>query len=122
MKEIKSIEIGQQFAQGDILFERISELPDQINESNEHDKTEMHVIIAHSESGHHHVLERDKTTVYTPKYGSELIAYILVTEDTILEHQKSGKDAHESIKFPAGKYQVTRGREAMPEGYRRVSD
>lgn len=122
MKEIKSIEIGQQFAQGDILFERIEDIPNDVMESLEHEKTETHVIIAHSESGHHHVLERPKTTVYTPKHGAELIAYILVTENTVLEHQKSGVDAHEAIKFPPGKYQITRGREAMPEGYRRVAD
>jgi len=82
-------------------------------------------IIAHSETGHHHVMDRDKVEVYRPKTKDSTkavdVLYMIVKEPTSLDHLRP-YDTHESIMFEPGEYKVTLQQEYTPEGYRRVAD
>ncbi len=77
-------------------------------------KQETHrAIIAHSETGHHHILEvKDKVDmskfkIYTLK-GS---TYVEVPEIAELWHQKSGADVHTPHKVKPSAYEIIIKRE-----------
>lgn len=82
-------------------------------------------IIAHSETGHHHVMDRDNVEVYVPKEVDQNsavgILYLIVKEPTSLDHLRTF-DTHESLLFTPGEYKITLQQEYTPEGYRRVAD
>lgn len=111
-----------QAAQGDLFVRRIDALPAGITPL----KTENgHFIVAHSETGHHHVIaERPNVMVYTT--ADPQISYLQVIEatdamETVLEHLRSF-DTHESISIGAGIYELRRQREYSPAGWRQVQD
>lgn len=108
-----------QAAQGDILITRVKEMPkDAIEAKAEKGK----FIVAHSETGHHHVVaERPGVQYFTTK--DPMIAYLDVIESTeaLLEHERSF-DTHESILLKGGTYEIRRQREYIPNGWRRVAD
>ena len=104
-------------AQGDVYFQRISELPDGVvPEDSENGK----VIVAHSETSHHHAMSGDTVTMYRLP-DSIMECLLVVNEPTPLVHERS-YDTHESILFEPGIYKVRRQREYTPEGFRRVED
>lgn len=109
-------------AQGDLMIRRIQAIPAGATKVAA-DKG-FHVV-AHSETGHNHVIaERPNVTLYTT--GDPMISYLEVIEatdatETLLEHLR-GHDTHETIKIPAGLFEIRRQREYTPEGWRRVED
>ena len=109
-------------AQGDILIRRISDLPEQVTEV----KAEAgRVIVTHSETGHHHVMEIERASdpsvrMYTGR-ANPLLAWLKVTRPSALTHLRP-HDTHEPIMFEAGIYEVRRQREHTPEGWRQVQD
>ncbi len=117
MKEFKT-----QAAQGDIFIRRVTEMPKGLREM----KVEGgRYIVAHSETGHHHVI--DATPAAKVWLSDDpMVSYLQVVEatdavETLLEHMRSF-DTHETIKFSPGIYEIRRQREATPEGWRRVED
>lgn len=67
-------------------------------------KTTKKEIVAHSETGHHHVLTATKPfKVYTWKGGT----YIEVPEMAELFHEKSGQDVHTSHKVAPMVYKIS---------------
>lgn len=108
-------------AQGDFVIIRIDEIPGKV----ENFETEGNrYVIAHSETGHNHVMERTNVKAYKPVGVQERDLYKLfldVLEPTEIKHLRSF-DTHESILVPTGKYIVRRQREYTPEGYRRAAD
>lgn len=60
-------------------------------------------IVAHSETGHHHVLEGLKPTKVFMWKGER---YIEVPEIAELWHQKTGKDVHTPHKVVPGVYKI----------------
>jgi len=104
-------------AQGDILIHRIGELPSGVSEVAPEGGQ---VIVTHSETGHHHVMDRKTTTMY--RLPEEIYeCFLVVKEPTELKHLRP-HDTHESIMFQPGTYRVRRQREYTPEGFRRVED
>ena len=104
-------------AQGDVFFERIRKLPDGVLEV---PAEGGFVIVAHSETGHHHVMDRNAVTMYrSPEEIYE--CFLVIKEPATLEHQRPF-DTHESIQFAPGIYRARRQREYVPEGFRRVED
>lgn len=106
-------------AQGDIMIIKIAELP------TDADLTEVqpegqNLIVTHSETGHHHVMEREAATMFECK-DKELEAFLVVHREAELKHLRP-HDTHESIMFGPGTYKIRRQREYTPEGYRRVAD
>lgn len=88
-------------------------------------------IVGHSETGHCHVLERVKTTAPFHKQAQILIdkandnfVQLRLLDEMLLNHEKSGKDAHVSYILPAGEY--VRGlreeQDTSPAGWRRSLD
>jgi hypothetical protein len=103
-------------AQGDVLFRRVEKLPNGLKLL----EGGKRVIVAHSETGHHHVAIGDRVRLYGTT--DPMICY-LVAESAYADvvHERSF-DTHETIRFPAGVYEIRRQREWAPEGWRRVED
>lgn len=110
-------------AQGEAFFRRISDIPagtEYVTSKPENGK----FIVAHSESGHHHVVDADGVELLerTDDVGEGLrVLYMIVENPTTLEHLRS-TDTHEPILFNEGIYEVRLQREYTPEGFRAVAD
>ena len=104
-------------AQGDVYFIRTTKMPEGyvevLPENGE-------LIVTHSETGHHHVMNPANARMYRNP-SNEYDAVLVLERPTSLDHKRSF-DTHESIMFDAGIYKVRRQREYTPEGYRRVAD
>lgn len=106
-------------AQGDILIIPIKAIPKTAKVANAEDD---HFIIAHSETGHHHVIEKTKAEVYEAA-DDQFIAYIKTLGDGAKIEHKRPFDTHETINLvPNQAYEVHRQREHVPEGFRRAAD
>lgn len=108
-------------AQGDFIIIRIDEIPANVEpfapEGN-------HYVIAHSETGHNHVMVMDRVQAYKPANVADKDVFELflsVDSPTEIEHLRSF-DTHEALQVPAGKYVVKRQREYVPEGFRKAAD
>jgi hypothetical protein len=104
-------------AQGDIYIRKIAEIPP---EAIRVETTSPRVIVAHSETGHHHVMDADAVTMYRLP-DSILKCLLVVDQPAALEHLRQF-DTHEPILFDPGVYEVRRQREYVPEGFRPVED
>jgi hypothetical protein len=106
-------------AQGDIMIIKVAELPNK-DTLQEVSSKGSNIIVTHSETGHHHVMEREKVTMFECK-DNELECFLEVHRKAELKHLRP-HDTHESILFEPGVYKIRRQREYTPEGYRRVQD
>jgi len=108
-------------AQGEAFIRKVDSRPDDLAEiAPENGK----VIVAHSETGHHHVMDAEHVTLLerTKDVPEGLrILHMIVKEPTVLEHLRP-TDTHDPILFGPGEYEVRLQREYTPEGYRRVAD
>ena len=78
------------------------------------------VIIGHSETGHHHVMDATRTKLY--KLPDSLLECLMVVEQSDqLEHLRDF-DKHEPLGFEPGVYKVRYLREYTPEGFRKQQD
>lgn len=113
MKIIKTDAVGPVF-QGDVMFVRVDALPKDAKATKDN-------IVAHSETGHHHVAERAK--VFTVPDGETL--YMSAIGKSIDVVHKRPTDTHETIRLlgePGAIWKIRRQREYVPEGWRRVED
>ncbi len=104
-------------AQGDIYIRRIDSLP---SNTVPVPPDNGRLIVTHSETGHHHVMEREHVTMHRLP-DSIMDCFLVVDEPTALEHLRP-HDTHEPIMFDKGIYHVRRQREYTPEGWRKVED
>lgn len=109
-------------AQGDIMIRRIATLPANVKAAC---ATQGVHIVAHSETGHNHVID---AAPHVKIYDTEdpLLSYLEVIEatdktETLIRHLR-GHDTHETISVPPGIYELRRQRESSPEGWRRAAD
>lgn len=113
-------------AQGDVFFKKTEKnIPEtavkEVVEGSE-------LIVTHSETGHHHVMVLDREVeekepaveMFNAK-DNPLLSWLKVNRPTILEHKRPF-DTHDAIMFTPGVYEVRRGREYSPEGWRKVQD
>lgn len=106
-------------AQGDILIIPNVTIPSNAKAA---EIENGHYIIAHSETGHHHVIDRKRAEVYEAADDS-FIAYIRTMDDGADITHKRDFDTHETINLaPNQNYQVRRQREWVPEGFRKAAD
>lgn len=105
-------------AQGDFLIRRIQNLPVDVAPV-ESEKGQY--TVAHSETGHNHVMSAEKVRAFAPNKPDIYQMFIQVDEPTPIEHLRSF-DTHEPIMVPPGIYEIRRQREYTPEGYRRAAD
>ena len=117
MKTIKQIA-----AQGDVLFRRVPSVPPNATA----EKRDGRLILAHSETGHHHAIDDDGVVRY--EVGDPLVCYLAMTgpHADVVHHRTW--DTHETIRLLGGSpetpaiWEVRRQREHTPEGWRRVED
>ena len=103
-------------AQGDLNIFCVSEIPAGLNQLKA--ERDGNHILAHSETGHHHVIDGSAVRVFEE---SEFVSFLDVSEKTNVVHLRSF-DTHAPISLPPGQYRITRQREYTPEGYRRAAD
>jgi len=106
-------------AQGDILIIPITYIPADAKRAK---AEEGYFIIAHSETGHHHVIDRTKVEVYEAA-DDAFVAYVRTFRDGAeIEHQRSF-DTHETVALsPDRLYEIRRQREYVPQGFRKAAD
>lgn len=112
-------------AQGDFFIRRIKKLPDDvIPVEPENGK----YVVAHSETGHHHVITTQRVKAFRPKKPDIYTLFLQIDEPLAgdampeIEHLRSF-DTHESIRPASGGiFEVKRQREHTPEGWRRAQD
>lgn len=114
--------IGQPFFQGDLGAVEIDALPDGMMLAA---PTRGEHILAHSETGHHHVVEARTDVRVWHDPSDPLTSYLMVGDAALplpLIHKRA-TDTHAPQFFLPGKlYQLRRQREAAPEGWRRAAD
>lgn len=119
----------KQAAQGDMLIRVINELPKNVSKINDENGK---FILAHSETGHHHVVKKQPGIEFYSNDNDPFIAYLVVNNsiEALIEHERSF-DTHESIclkkqdiqsKENKRVYEIRRQREYTPEGFRRAQD
>ena len=112
-----AVSFGRVAAQGDIMIIKLDEMPD-VSSMKEVQPEGDNLIVTHSETGHHHVLEREVAKMYE---STDLEAFLVLHDEGTLRHLRDNH-THDSLNLPAGSYRVIRAREYTPEGYRRVQD
>ncbi len=107
-----------QAAQGDMLIRKIESLPVDAKEIG----AEKGVfVLAHSETGHNHVVKAEPSVKFYQHANDNFIAYLVVDNEACVEHMRSF-DTHETIGFKKGIYEIRRQREYTAEGFRRALD
>lgn len=110
--------------QGDLMIRRIGAVPTDTTE----DTSAEAKIVAHSETGHHHMLDGDVRMFR--RSGDSMVAYAECRSAVQLKHLRDF-DTHETLEFSAGAgagfaesfiIECRRQREHTPEGWRRVAD
>lgn len=105
-----------QAAQGDVLFRRIDRVPQDARRIERRGP----IVVAHSETGHHHAIDDTGVMLYEP--ADPLVCYLHITgEWADVVHQRPF-DAHATIRLRCGVWEARRQREHTPEGWRRVED
>jgi hypothetical protein len=120
-------------AQGEITLIRIGDLPPKAADEyydfgpawRKRAPENGHMIIGHSETGHHHVMDRNVTVGVLTKNvpaGMEILR-LIVESPTPIIHLRD-HDTHESIMLDPGVYEARIAREFDPYGdiARRVAD
>jgi hypothetical protein len=103
-----------QAAQGDVYFRKVSEIPADAVES----EFDGPVVVAHSETGHHHAFaEHSDVTYYATR--NPLVSYVRVGAESILEHHRTF-DTHVAFVFEPGTYELRRPREYISKAEERV--
>ena len=117
------MKILDQQRQGEILFIQVEDFEDNDSDYTSVAPEENHLIVAHSETGHHHVIDmqRFKQADLLINKANEFCGRLVLGEDVDVDHLR-GFDTHETIKLPKGKYVLRYRREYTPEGLRRVMD
>lgn len=114
-------EIRKQGAQGDVLFTRIDELPSKVTLV----QPKPHHIVAHSGTGHHHIIDNRLGPVEHFAGPDPMTTYLRLQGDSAQVQHLRPTDAHETVLLTGGVgavYEIRRQREWTPEGWRRVED
>jgi hypothetical protein len=109
-------------AQGEITLFRVSEMPEGLVPFTDTDKLGR-PIISHSESGHHHVLDRAVAVMEKPNPPEGMrILYALLEEPTMLIQDAA--DPHGSHTLAAGviEFRIAREYDPFAEQARQVAD
>lgn len=112
---------GKPAFQGDVMFRRIDRLPDGAIEKA---VPSAGTVVAHSETGHHHIATGgDHAFFVDPK--DPMHGFIVARGTVEITHHRS-TDTHETFELyserPEVVWEITRQREYVPEGWRRVED
>jgi hypothetical protein len=109
MREIKSVGF-----QGDVMFRRVDKLPPDLKA----EKPAKSVVVAHSETGHHHTVDGVNVALFRK---DEMTCYLMLDSPAEVVHHRPF-DTHETLGLGKGTWEVRRQREWAPEGWRQVQD
>lgn len=115
---MKNMDGSKPIAQGDLIMFPVKSLPEGVIPMDEDGNK---YVVAHSETGHNHVIEKTHVKAFVLKKPDIYQMFLQVDEPAALVHEKSF-DKHETVMIPPGTYQINRQREYTPEGYRRAAD
>jgi hypothetical protein len=112
MKTVKQIA-----AQGDVIFRKVASVPAGYEETED-------LVVAHSETGHHHVASGNITRYVSPE--DVMVSFIVAKGPVKIEHHRPW-DTHEALELLQDgggdtTWEIRRQREHTPEGWRRVED
>jgi hypothetical protein len=113
--------VNRMAAQGDFLIIRVDSIPEGMEPMQDENGV---FVVAHSETGHNHVMERTNVDAFVPKGTKNADLYELfmnVKEPTEINHLRSF-DTHESLLVPPGNYMIKRQREYTMESFRKAAD
>ena len=106
--------------QGDVCFRRVKVIPPEFKR----EERRGELIVAHSETQHHHVIEDSGVVRFDA--GDPLRCFLqLESADHCDVVHRRPFDTHEIVRLNGGKgsiYEVIRSREWTPAGWRRVED
>lgn len=108
-------------AQGDFIILRINEIPADVERI---EPENGKIVVAHSETGHNHVMEAETVSAFKETGTKEADLYkmfLSVEAPTEINHLRSF-DTHETLPVPPGNYEIRRQREYVAEGFRRAQD
>ena len=119
---MKPVHFKNQAAQGDLFIRRIDSIP---AEAKPVSPDKGVYVVAHSETGHSHVVEATPN-VRLLATDNPLLSYLQVIEATeateiLIRHLRTF-DTHTPIALAPGNYELRRQREYTPEGWRMVVD
>ena len=107
-------------AQGDVLFIARDEVPEGFSAQT---PMEGRHVVAHSETGHHHVVSADTCDLFEGPSDPN-VAYLRLADDAEwvdVEHLR-GFDTHGTVRLTRRVYEVRRQQEYTPEGWRPAAD
>ena len=106
------------FMQGDVLIEIINKIPEG---SRLVEPEDGHNIVAHSETGHHHVIPAEDSMQYSAN-DDEFVSYVEIKNDSKIIHLRSF-DTHKTRYFKAGTMlRIRKQTQETHEGFVRVVD
>ena len=125
----------EQAAQGDMVIRVIDKLPEGVKPI---DAENGAFILAHSETGHNHVVKQQAGVSFYANQNDPFIAYLVidsakVKRDCVIEHLRQ-HDTHETIALYVGDaegktkdkgkktFEIRRQREYTLEGFRKAQD
>ena len=124
---------GKPISQGEVLFWMKKYAPQGVldnigNGFEEVEITESRLIVGHSETGHHHVLEPvskaipiSQAVVSLIKDATDMWMELKLAEPCVLLHLRE-HDQHQALTLPAGEYIRGLRQEQTPDGWQRVLD
>ena len=115
------MKILDQQRQGEVLFIQVDEFPLDKEEYQSATPENGMLVVAHSETGHHHVIDRPKQADLLIGKVNKFIGRLIAKEDCEVKHLRSF-DTHKTLNLPKGKYILRYRKEYTPEGLRRVMD
>lgn len=104
--------------QGDVCFRRVSALPEGVVEK----QVEGPIVVAHSETGHHHAIEPGEAKLFEKLERDPMVCFLAIDgEHADVVHHRTNH-THETVRLLNGLWEVKRQREHTPEGWRQVQD
>jgi hypothetical protein len=105
-------------AQGDVLFRRISQLPDDVVEQPAAER----IVVAHSETGHDHVIQDPQVRLFERMERDPMICFLSIEGESAHVVHHRDHDTHAPLRLSKGVWEVRRQREWAPEGFQRAQD
>ncbi len=105
-------------AQGDVLVRRVKSIPEDAVEQ----KSAGRIVVAHSETGHHHAIDFVDQSVVLFTTKDPLVSFLRVDAPhaDIVHHRPW--DTHGTLRLLKGDWEIRRQREHTPEGWQMVAD
>jgi len=102
-------------AQGDLLVVRVDRIPEAAKE----EPCGARVVVAHSETGHHHILESHEARLF--RAAEPFTCYLQLAEESLIVHERAF-DTHAPLLLGPGLWLFKNQREYEPDGWRQVTD